>query len=297
MSDQHPVERSIKTTFTGVFVNLALALIKGVAGFFGNSYALIADAVESVSDVFTSFVVFLGLKVSTLKPNKNFPYGHGKAEPIAGALVSIVLIIAAVFIAVTGIDNIRTPHASPEPFTLFVLLLVIVVKEVLFRYALKIGEQTESTAIKAEAWHHRSDAITSAAAFIGIFIAVVGGPGYESADDWAALVASAFIVYNSYTLLKPAVKEIMDAAPPEELLYEVREIALAVTGVLGIDKVFIRKMGFDYYVDMHVVVDGDISVKTGHDIAHLVKDEILKQKPRISNVFVHIEPYDPEYDS
>ncbi len=281
----------------GIVSNLFLAVVKGCAGYWGNSYALIADAIESLSDVFTSMVVFFGIKVSTKAPNKRFPYGHGKAEPIAGAVVGLTLIGAAIFIIYSSVRNAFTPHELPSAFTLYVLILVVIVKELLFRFVLKAGLETNSVSLRADAWHHRGDAITSLAAFIGIMIAIIGGPGYESADDWAACFASLIILYNAVNILRPAVGEIMDAAPPEELVEEVRRLAASVDGVLGLDKVYIRKMGFEYYVDMHVVVDGKISVRRGHEIAHKVKDELLMKRPQIINVFVHIEPFDPAFEA
>lgn len=292
MEEKKPFEKSLRMTLAGVIVNLFFAFGKGLAGFFGNSFALIADAIESTADIITSLVVFLGIKVASRKPNKKYPYGHGKAEPIAGAFVSVMLIAAGIIIIINSIKNIMVPHQIPEWYTLLVLAVVIVVKEVLYKKGLRVGEEVDSTAVRADAWHHRSDAITSAAAFIGISIAIIGGPGYESADDWAALVASAFIIFNAFLILKPAVSEIMDAAPPENIINDVMRIALNVEGVLGLDKCLIRKMGFEYYVDLHVVVDGEVSVRTGHDIAHRVKDEILSKDKRVSNVFVHIEPFD-----
>lgn len=292
MEEKNPFEKSLKMTLAGVIVNLIFAFGKGLTGVLGNSFALVADAIESAADIITSLVVFLGIKIASKKPTKRYPYGHGKAEPIAASVVSVMLIAAGVVIIVNSIRNIRIPHEVPEWYTLLVLAVVIVVKEILYRRGVKVGEEVGSTAVKADAWHHRGDAITSGAAFIGIAIALIGGPGYESADDWAALVASGFIIYNAFRILKPAVSEIMDAAPPEDMINDVMKMAQQVEGVLGLDKCYIRKMGFEYFVDLHVVVDGEVSVRTGHDIAHNVKDEILKKDKRVRDVFVHIEPFD-----
>lgn len=286
----HPSEKGIKSTLVGITVSLFLAIIKGIAGFFGNSYALIADAIESFSDVFTSLVLWFGLKMAARPPDENHPYGHGKAEPIATVIVGLALLIAATIITIESIQNLITPHKVPAPFTLFVLLGVIFTKELMFRYVINIGKETESSAVKADAFHHRSDAITSGAAFIGISIALIGGEGYEGADDWAALLAAVVILYNAVRIVKPALAEIMDAAPSEEILENVKEIAASVNNVTGLDKCFVRKMGFDYYVDLHVVVDGNLSVREGHQIAHDVKDAILEAYPRINDVLIHIEP-------
>jgi cation diffusion facilitator family transporter len=265
-------------------------MIKAVAGVWGNSYALIADAIESTSDVFTSIVVLTGLKIAQKPADENHPYGHGKAEPLAGILVASALFTAAIVIIIQSIHEIITPHHAPAPFTLLVLILVVLTKEILFRFVIKVGDSVDSIAVKNDAWHHRSDAITSGAAFIGISIALIGGEGYEEADDYAALFASLIIIYNSYRLFKPALYEMMDAAPSPKLISDVIKRANMVDGVVAIDKCFARKMGLEYYVDMHVIVDGNISVHRGHDISHTVKDVLLTEFPHITNVLIHIEP-------
>lgn len=286
----HPSKKGLKSTKIGIVVSLVLAIIKGAAGVIGNSYALVADAIESISDVVSSLILWFALKFSAKPPDENHPYGHGKAEPLATIVVGLALLGAATLISVESIKHLLTPHKVPESFTLVVLLVVILVKEVMFRYVLKVGEETESGAVKADAFHHRSDAITSGAAFIGISVALIGGDGYEGADDWAALLAAMVILYNAYRIVKPALSEIMDEAPSQEVLERVKEIAMAVKDVAGLDKCFVRKMGFDYYVDLHVMVDGELSVQEGHRIAHEVKDAILIAYPRISDVLIHIEP-------
>jgi len=280
----------IRSTLIGVLANALLAAVKAIAGVLGNSYALIADAVESTSDIASSLVVLGGLKIASVPPDENHPYGHGKAEPLAAMIVAVALLTAAVGIAIQCIREIAVPHHAPAPFTLIVLVLVVAIKESLFRFAFKVGERVQSTAVRTDAWHHRSDAITSSAAFIGISIALVGGEGYESADDWAALFASCIIAYNAYRFLVPAIREIMDAAPPPGIETHVREVASRVEGVVELEKCFVRKMGLEYYVDLHVIVDGGVSVRRGHEVAHNVKDAIKNSDPKISDVMVHIEP-------
>lgn len=286
----HPALKGMRSTIFGIIGNVLLAVIKGLAGFFGNSYALIADAIESTSDVFSSLIVLIGLKISTKPKDKNHPYGHGKAEPIVAIVVSLTLLGAAITIAIQSVQEIVTPHHTPAPFTLLVLILVVTVKETLFRYVFKVGTEVQSTAVKTDAWHHRSDAITSVAAFIGISISLIFGKGYESADDYAALFASGIIAFNAYNLFRPALAEIMDEAPSSDLETEIRLAAHTVEGVLDLEKCFIRKMGFDYFVDLHVIVEGNITVREGHSIAHKVKKELLKSKLRIIDVLIHIEP-------
>lgn len=286
----HPASHGLRSTLASIIVNLCLAIIKGIAGVVGNSYALIADAIESMTDVLSSFVVFIGLRVAMRPPDANHPYGHGKAEPMAAVAVSVGLFAAAIAIAVESIHEIRTPHRMPAPFTLLVLPAVVIAKEAMFRFVNRVGTSIESGAVKTDAWHHRSDAITSALAFVGISIALLGGPGWEGADDWAALLASGIIAFNAYLLIKPAIQELGDASPRTRLTQQIQPIAATVPGVIEVEKCFVRKMGFDYYVDLHVVVEGDLPVRHGHEIAHQVKDAIKSTYPMVADVLVHIEP-------
>lgn len=290
-STKHISEAGKRTTLLGIIVNLLLAVTKGITGFVGNSYALIADAIESTTDIFTSIIVYSGLRYAARPPDELHPYGHGKAEPLSAAFVALMLIAAAIIIIYQSIHEIITPHHAPAPYTLYVLVLVVLTKETLFRYIIKVGDKIESTAVKVDAWHHRSDAITSAAAFVGILIALIGGNGYESADDWAALFAAGIIIINSYRLFIPALRELMDASPPANIEAKVRELASDVDGVLGLHKCGIRKMGFEYYVDLDILVNADISVREGHNLAHAVKNKLLKSNLRISNALIHVEPF------
>lgn len=259
----------------------------------GHSYALIADATESGADILSSGLLWLGLRIALKERDEEHPYGHGKAEPLAAIAVALFLIAAAVWIGYHSISFIGTPHDIPKSFTLWVLLIVIAIKETLFRYVFSIGKKINSQAVKADAHHHRSDAITSIAAFIGISIALIGGKGYEGADDWAALIASGLILYNAFQIIRPALAEIMDAAPSNEIVQNVRKLAISVPMVKDVEKCYVRKMGFDYYVDIHIQVDGHLSVTEGHDIAHEVKDTILKSALRVTDVLIHVEPYHP----
>lgn len=289
---RHPAAQGIRSSLVGILVNALLAAFKGAAGYLGHSYALVADAIESASDVASSLIVLVGLRVASAPPDDEHPYGHGKAEPLAAVAVALALFVAAANIAVQSLREIRTPHFAPAPFTLVVLVVVILTKELLFRFVFRIGETVSSTAVKTDAWHHRSDAITSLAAFVGISIALIGGEGYQSADDWAALFASLIIAFNGYRLLRPALAEVMDTAPEAGRIAQVREAARAVPGVAGLDKCLVRKMGFDYYVDLHVLVQGETTVRQGHEIAHDVKEAIRRKYPRVTDVLVHIEPAD-----
>lgn len=280
------------SVLVGVFSNGALAIIKGLAGVFGHSQALIADAVESSSDVLSSLVVFFGLKVAAEAPTQKHPYGKGRAEPMAAAIIAVALFIAAIAVAVTSIHEIMTPHLTPAPFTLVVLVGVIAVKEGLFRFVRTRGKQVRSLALEADAWHHRSDAITSLAALLGISIALIGGKGWEAADDWAALVAAGIMMFNAWHLLRPAISELTDAVPDQKIVAEIRDIAYSIKGVKGTHRCWVRKLGLDYFVDLDVLVDGELTVREGHDLAHAVHDAVTEQLPFVRKVMVHVEPMD-----
>ncbi len=284
------VESGLAFAGSAIAINLVLALVKISTGVLGNSYAMIADGIESTADIFSSLMVWSGLRLSSKPPDQSHPYGHGKAESLAGLMVAVFLIGAAILIAVQSIREILTPHHTPAWYTLLVLVLVIITKEVLYRRMFRIGQSLDSSALKSDAWHHRSDAITSAAAFLGISIALIGGPGYEAADDWAALLACSVILYNGFRLLRPALDEVMDAAAPSDVEKQIRSIATDIEGVVEIEKCRIRKSGLGFLMDVHVVVNGDLSVREGHKIGHVVKERLLGSLLPISDVIIHIEP-------
>ena len=283
-------QTAIKATYFSIIGNTSLAIVKGLAGFFGNSYALIADAIESTTDIFASFLVLFGIKYSNKPADDNHPYGHGRAEPLITFLVVGFLITSATIIAYESIQNIGTPHELPKSWTLYILGAIIIWKEYSFQLVMKRSKETNSSSLEADAWHHRSDAITSVAAFLGISIALYFGKGYESADDWAALFASFFILYNSYLIFRPALGEIMDEHLYDDLIDQIREVAQQVDGIIDTEKCFIRKAGMQYHVDLHAIVDSTISVKEGHDLAHQLKDTLRERIPELGHVLIHVEP-------
>jgi len=285
-------DKAIRVTFLSIFGNIALALTKGIAGYFGNSYALIADAIESTTDVFSSILVLFGIKYSTKPADSNHPYGHGRAETLVTFAVVGFLVISATIIAYESIHNIMTPHETPEKFTLYVLAGIVLIKEVFFRIISKKSDETHSSSLKADAWHHRSDALTSLMAFIGIAIAIYFGPGYETADDWAALFASGFSMYNAYLIFRPALGEILDEHLYDDLIFKIRDVAKKVDGVADTEKCFVRKTGMTFLVDLHLTVDGNLTVTKGHEIAHRLKDTIQQEIPEIADVLIHVEPQD-----
>lgn len=287
----HPSVAAMRTTMIGMGISIVLVVVKLLAGIFGHSYALIADATETGTDILSSSLLWLGLRVAMIPADQKHPYGHGKAEPLAAAMIALLLICASVWIAAHAIHFIMTPHRLPEAFTLWVLLAVMLIKEVLYRYVRRIGNELGSHAVLADAHHHRADALTSLAAFIGIAASLCLGQGYEAADDWAAMVAAGIVFYNGLTLLRPAFEEIMDAAPTNDITLQVRALAEAVDGVKFLEKCHVRKMGFDYYADLHVHVLPALTVEEGHNIAHAVKDAVLSAELRVRDVLVHIEPF------
>lgn len=303
--------RAQRIAVVGLLVNIALAATKLVAGLVGHSYALVADAVESMSDILGSVVIWGGLRIGARPADENHPWGHGKAESLAALVVAAMVLAAGIGIGIKSIDEIITPHHGPAPFTLGVLVAVVVVKELLFRRVLRIAREEDSGAVEVDAWHHRSDAITSAAAFIGISIALFGerifggGAGvgvaaagatsrWASADDYAALLASAVIIYNGWLLMRVPLRELMDEEGPHasgSVIAPAREIAAAIPGVLGIEKVRARKSGSRWFLEMHVEVDPAMPVREAHAVGGRVRATIREQLPRIADVLVHIEPH------
>jgi cation diffusion facilitator family transporter len=282
------VQRGLRSSLIGIGFNFVLALFKCTAGFIGHSFALIADGIESLSDVVSSTVVYFGLRVAIRPPDEEHPYGYGKAEPVAAVIVSLALIIAAIVIGTESIRQIQTPHPLPNPYTLWVLFSVVGIKILLSRYVSSVGKGIDSTAVRSDAWHHLSDAITSTFAFVGISIAL--WTRNAAADDWAALCASPIIILNAWRQLRMPFEELLDIAPAPQIEQLVRAEASAVPGVMGLEKCHVRKMGFRYYVDLHVVVDGALTVREGHNIAHDVEDSLLEKVPKIAEVMVHVEP-------
>lgn len=290
MSDR--IARGIRSAQAGLLTNAGLAIAKLIAGVLGHSYALVADAIESTADIFSSMIVWGGLRISGRSADEDYPFGYGKAEPLAAAIVSLMLLGAAILIGVQSVQEILTPHHAPAKFTLVVLVGVIAIKELLFRKVFTVGMEVGSTAVRADAWHHRSDAITSAAAFVGISIALIGGRGWESADDWAALVASAIIFYNGVRILRPAIADLMDHAPDTSLSQRVAAAAESVEGVQAIEKLRVRKVGINYYVDIHVQAVPQISLYEAHVLSGKVKSAIRAAVPAVLGVIVHMEPFE-----
>jgi len=273
-------------------VNGGLVVAKIAAGLIGNSYALVADGVESTLDLFSSLIVWRGLRVAGREPDARHPFGYGKAEPLAAAIVAGMLLLAAVGISLQALRELRLPQSAPAAWTLGVLILVVVIKEGLFRRVIRVGSATTSTAVTADAWHHRSDAITSGMAFLGILVALLGGPGWERADDVAAILASGIIFWNGTRMLRPALADLMDRAPDPELVEAIQAVAAQVQGVRHIEKVMARSVGLGYRVVMHVHADPDMSLRQAHALGGAVRSTVRAEIPEVLDVVIHMEPDD-----
>ena len=292
LSPEHTAAKGMRIALGSTLLSVVLSIVKITAGILGHSYALIADGIESAVDVPVSLMVWSGLRIASRPPDRTHPYGHGKAESIAAVAVALALLAAAALIAVQSVREMMTPHRIPAPFTLVVLLVVIVIKESMYRWVHQKARELNSQALTSDAWHHRSDAVTSLAALAGISLALLGGERWAAADEIAALAACGVIGYNGLRLLRPAVDEVMDAAVPGEVERELRRTAEAVEGVHNVEKCRIRKSGIGLQMDLHVTVDGDMSVRNGHDIAHAVQDALLASSLNVADAVIHIEPHD-----
>lgn len=281
--------RSIRWAQAGLFVNATLVLVKLIAGILGHANALVADAVESSADIFSSVIVWMGLSIAARPADEDHPYGHGKAEPLAAAVVSLLLLGAAIGIAIMAIREIITPHHLPSPWTLFVAAGVILIKEALYQRVSRVGREVGSTVVVADAWHHRADAVSSLAAFVGISVAL--WRGWPAADDWAALFAAVVVAVNGIRTLRPAISGLMDEAPDRSVQDRALDAALQVAGVRRVENLNVRASGLGFYVDLHVQADPAMSLEEAHEIAARVKYAIVDALPNVVKVLVHMEPF------
>lgn len=283
-------KETLKASLFSIIGNTILALLKGTAGVIGHSYALIADAIESTTDIISSIIVMFGVQYALKKPNKLHPYGYGKIEPILTIMVGALLFTSGCIIAYHSIDNIYIPHKVPSAWTLYVVGPIIIWKEISFQWVMQKAKKTNSSSLKADAWHHRADAITSLSAFIGISISLFFGDKYANADDYAALFAAIFIFYNSYKLVRPAFDEILDKQIYNNITDEVTQIASTLPEIDSIEKCYVRKAGMFYFIDLHARIQKDITVEEGHIRAHHLKKVIEQKIPSVLEVMIHIEP-------
>jgi cation diffusion facilitator family transporter len=292
-SPERSLRRGQGSALRGILLNGALGGAKFVAGLLGHSYAMVADACESFGDVAGSCVTLYGLRLAAEPADKRHPSGHGRAETLASMVTALALVTIGSLIFWHAMGSLGEPRPSPAPWTLLILLPVIVAKERMFHFIYARGKESGSPALVAEAWHQRSDVVTSIAALTGIVVAWIGGPAWSHADSWAAMLASVWVVGTGLWLLGPTLHELMEGSVDPALLDYIHDTSLACPGILGIDKVWVRKLGMRLMIDMHIEVDPDLSVQEGHRLAHEVKDKLQSELPQVRDVMVHVEPFDP----
>jgi len=280
-----------RAALVGLLVNLLLGAVKLAGGIISGSIALVSDAVNSWGDVLTSVIVLFGLRVAQLEPDAEHPYGHTRAETIAASNVAVLVALSALLVGWQAIEHLSDHQAVPPGWTLWIAGANVLIKETLYRYKRDVGRRARSQAILANAWDHRADALCSLAVLLGLAAVRFGGPQWYWADDVAALVVVAAIVASSFELFRQSASELMDVQGPDALVDGIRASAAAVPGVLGVEKLWVRKSGIEYFADIHIEVDPAATVAEGHRVGHEVKDRLLTQFAELRDVLVHLEPH------
>lgn len=293
-SASHVYREVTNAAFLGLVVNLLLGVVKLVGGIVGNSFALIADSVNSIGDVVTTMIVLFALRVAQSPPDAEHPYGHTRAEAIAASNVALLVIVSALIVAWEALQRIHIGHEVPAAWTLWIAGANVVIKEALYQYKVRIGRRTNSAAIIANAWDHRSDALCSLAVLIGLGAIRFGGDSFMWADEAASLVVAAAIAWSGSLLFRSSASELMDVQAAPELVGKIRSEALTVLGVAGVETLWVRKSGLEYFADIHIEVDPELTVAEGHRIGHRVKDRLLTTFATLRDVLVHLEPFEPD---
>ena len=279
-----------KVTWVGLWLNLFLAAIKFTAGIYGRSQALVADAIHSLTDLTTDIAVIAGSHYWSRPPDENHPYGHRRLETLVTVFIGVVLIAAGIGIGWKAISALQEKHASPPGWIAVAAALAsIVCKESIYRWTAMTGRRVKSAALAANAWHHRTDAFSS----IPVLIAVAGArvfPSWSFLDHLGAVVVSMFILHASIKIIWPGLSELIDVGAPKETRKKIRDIALKNEGVLQVHDIRTRYISSSIQVDLHIVVDGLITVRQGHDIADDVKARIIDRIPEVLDVIVHVDP-------
>ncbi len=291
MTASPPYREVTRAALIGLGINLSLGVVKLVGGIYGNSFALIADAVNSLGDVVSTVVVLLALRIAQLPPDKEHPYGHTRAEGIAASNVAIIIIVSALLVGWEAVQRLTVQHEIPPRWTLWIAGINVVVKEALYHYKVRIGRRTGSTSLIANAWDHRSDALCALAVLIGLAVIRWGGPRFIYADEVASLVVVAMIILSGVHLFRSSASDLMDVQADDELVEQIRADALTVPGVMDVETLWVRKSGLEHFADIHIEVDPLITVAEGHQIGHVVKDQLLRHFGSLRDVLVHLEPY------
>lgn len=293
IAQDSPYREATHAAILGLAVNLVLAVVKLIGGVVGHSFALLSDAANSIGDVLTSCVVLFALRVAQKPADAEHPYGHTRIEAVAGSNVAVLIIVSAAWIGWEAINRFSQPHPIPPAWTLWIASGNVLVKEALYRYNIRVGRKTGSLAIIAGAWDHRSDALCSLAVLVGLATIRIGGPKYIWADEVASLVVVAAILWTAISLLRQSTNELLDAQADDELVAEMRASVMQVEGVLGVEKFWVRKSGLELFADIHIEVVPDKTVAAGHLIGHQAKERLMTEFPKLRDVLVHLEPYQP----
>ncbi|MFC3419615.1 cation diffusion facilitator family transporter [Salinicoccus hispanicus] len=297
MSNSNRYKKAQIATMIGIGVNLLLAILKTVGGIVGNSRALIADAVHSASDVISSVAVLVGIRAAQKPPDSEHPYGHGKSENVATLIVAILLVIVGFEIIYNAILSVLdgAVESNTSMIALYIIIFSIVVKEALFQYKFRLGTKIKSPALIADAWHHRSDAISSVVALIGIGLSIVGAafgiPYLGYLDPVASAVIALIIMYMGYQLAKEAVSMSLEVVLTDEETEAMRKTVIGIDKVRQIDRLIARSHGSYVIIDIKISVDADITVEEGHHIARIVKQTLLGNHEEVKDVNVHVNPY------
>jgi len=284
-------QEATRAAALGLFANLVLGIVKLVGGLTGQSFALVSDAVNSLGDAVTSLAVLFALRVAQQPPDDEHPYGHTRAEAIAGSNIALLVIVSALLVGWGAVQRITVPHELPPVWTLWIAAGNVLIKEWLYRYKRAVGRRTKSSALMANAWDHRSDAFCSLAVLIGLGIVRWGGPGWIGADEVAALVVVVVIVWSGAKLFRSSSSELLDSQADEQFVREIRQAAESVPEVRAVETLWVRKSGLEYFADIHIEVDAQLTVADGHRIGHAVKDRLVAQFTNLRDVLVHLEPY------
>lgn len=285
--------RAVRATLIGLVVNLGLGVTKLIAGWVGGSFALISDAINSLGDSLSSVVTLGALWYAQTPADDEHPYGHTRVEAVAGAYIAILILITGLYLGVEAVSRLTETRAVPPLWTLWVAGINVGIKEALYWYNRRIASITGSTAMLASAWDHRSDALTSLAVLLGLSVVRYAGPAYGWADAVAALCVVMAILWSGGRLLQQSTGELLDPQADEELVGRVRAVSESIPGVSAVEKLWVRKTGIEYLVDIHIQVDPEMTVDAGHRISHAVKNRLLAQFALVKDVLVHLEPYHP----
>jgi cation diffusion facilitator family transporter len=283
-----------RVTLWGLAVNIMLSALKFTVGIMGGSQAIVADAIHSLSDTTTDLAVLFGVRFWTAPADDHHPYGHWRIETIITTCIGISLATVAIGISYNAITTLHTRGStSPHLIALIGAIASIISKEILYRWTLKVGRATRSPAVIANAWHHRTDALSSIPAALAVLLARIS-PDWAFADHIGAIVVSGFVLHAAWGITRRATADLLDKAAPPSVKQEIEAVALRISGVETVHKIRTRAMGPGIYLDLHVLVNGDLTVREGHDISETVRQALLKDGPAILDVVVHLEPAAPK---